>query len=123
MTVFAPWNLTIGARTSIGDGAILYNLGSLWIGDDVTVSQRSHLCGGSHDYTTPGMPLLKCPIRIGNAVWLAAEVFVGPNVQIGDQCVVGARAVVVKSVPSGVVVVGNPGRVVRERAVARGEQQ
>jgi putative colanic acid biosynthesis acetyltransferase WcaF len=113
--IFAPWNLEIGAGTSIGDGAIVYNLGRVRLGDDVTISQRAHLCAGTHDYTQHHMPLLKQPITVGNDVWVAAEAFVGPNVSLGDRAVVGARAVVVKDVPPEAVVVGNPARIVRTR--------
>jgi putative colanic acid biosynthesis acetyltransferase WcaF len=113
--IFAPWNLEIGAGTSIGDAAIIYNLGRVRLGDDVTISQRAHLCAGTHDYTQQNMPLLKQPITVGNDVWVAAEAFVGPNVSLGDRAVVGARAVVVRDVPPEAVVAGNPAKIVRTR--------
>lgn len=111
--VFSPWNLTIGEGTSIGDGAILYNLGPLTLGKAVTISQRAHLCGGTHDYRKSSMPLIKAPISVGNGVWVAAEAFVGPNVTVGERSVVGARAVVVRDVPVDTIVVGNPAKVVK----------
>ena len=36
-----------------------------------------------------------------------------PGVEIGDGCVVGAGAVVTKSVPPGSVVAGNPAKIIR----------
>ncbi len=113
--VFAPWNLTIGEGTSIGDGVILYNLGPLTLGSAVTISQRAHLCGGTHDYTKSTMPLIKAPINVGNEAWVAAEAFVGPNVTVGERSVVAARAVVVRDVPVDSIVVGNPAKVVKRR--------
>lgn len=113
--VFIPWNLEIGDWSSVGFDAVLYNLGKMRIGQRVTVSQRAHLCGGSHDYRDPTMPLLKSSIDIGDDVWLAADSFVGPDVSVGNDAIVGARAVVMKPVPAGAVVVGNPGRVIRFR--------
>ena len=54
------------------------------------------------------------PVRIGNNCWLGAGVIVMPGVTIGDNTVIGAGSVVTKDIPSGVVAVGNPCRVLRE---------
>ena len=53
-------------------------------------------------------------VRIGNNCWLGAGVLVMPGVTIGDDSVIGAGSVVTKDIPSGVVAVGNPCRVLRE---------
>ena len=53
------------------------------------------------------------PITVGDNVWLGGEVIVCPGVSIGENTVVGAGAVVVKDLPSNVIAVGNPARVVR----------
>jgi maltose O-acetyltransferase len=47
-------------------------------------------------------------------VWLGGGVVVCPGVTIGDDTVVGAGAVVTRDLPSGVVAVGVPARVIRE---------
>ena len=54
------------------------------------------------------------PVTIGNDCWLGAGVIVCPGVTIGDNTVVGAGSVVTKDLPSNVVAVGNPCRVMRE---------
>jgi putative colanic acid biosynthesis acetyltransferase WcaF len=113
--IFIPWNLKIGDWTSVGFEALLYNLGPLTIGERVTISQRAHLCGGSHDYRSPTMDLIKGPIRIGDGAWVCADAFIGPGVEVGRSAVVGARAVVVKDVADGVVVAGNPAGQVGKR--------
>ena len=53
------------------------------------------------------------PVRIGSNCWLGAGVIVLPGVTIGDNTVVGAGSVVTKDLPSTVVAVGNPCRVLR----------
>ena len=53
------------------------------------------------------------PITVGDKVWLGGGVIVCPGVSIGENTVVGAGAVVVKDLPSNVIAVGNPARVVR----------
>ena len=54
------------------------------------------------------------PVRIGCNCWLGAGVIVVPGVTIGDNVVIGAGSVVTKDIPSNVVAVGNPCRVLRE---------
>jgi putative colanic acid biosynthesis acetyltransferase WcaF len=113
--IFIPWNLTIGDWSSVGFDALIYNLGPVTIGSKVTISQRAHLCAGSHDFRDPAMPLTKPPISIGDEAWICADAFVGPGVTVCERAVVAARAVVVKDVETGAIVGGNPAKVVGKR--------
>lgn len=115
--IYYPWNLEIGDWSSIGEWALIYNLGKVTIGQRATISQRVHLCAGTHDYTDPAMPLLKPPISIGDSCWICADAFVGPNLQVGEGAVVGARSVVVKDVPPWSVVAGNPSKFIKARVM------
>jgi putative colanic acid biosynthesis acetyltransferase WcaF len=115
VSIFHPWLFEIGYHSTIAAGAVVYNLGPVRIGEHTVISQQAYLCAGSHDYTKAELPLLRPPITIGSGVWIAAQAFIGPDVTVGDNSVVGARAVVMKDVAAGVVVAGNPARVVRER--------
>ena len=54
------------------------------------------------------------PIKVGNNVWFGGNVVVLPNVKIGDNSVIGAGSVVTKDIPSNVVAVGNPCKVIKE---------
>lgn len=116
-TIYFPWNLTIGDWSSIGEHAMIYNLGPVTIGEQVTVSQRAHLCAGTHDHTDPTMPLLKPPITVEDQAWICADAFVGPRVTVGEGAVVGARAVAVKNVDAWTIVGGNPARVIKTRSI------
>lgn len=51
---------------------------------------------------------------IGDNVWLGGGVIALPGVTIGDNTVVGAGAIVSKSLPANVVALGQPAKVVRE---------
>lgn len=108
-----PWNLVIGNDAAVGDGARLYALGPIAIGSRSTISQGAHLCAGTHDLDDPARTLLKLPIVVGDDAWVCADAFVGPGISIGDRSVAGARAVVVKDVPAGAVVAGNPAKLIR----------
>ena len=115
--IWAPWNLEIGDRVGIADGAILYNMAPLRIGNCATVSTGAHLCGGSHDIDSANFQLTAGPIEVGAYAWICTEAFVGQNVRIPEGAVIGARAVVMKSPPSAwTVYVGAPARPVRARA-------
>lgn len=112
-----PWNLDMGEYCAVGFGVTLYNLGPLKIGDRTVISRGAFLCGGSHDYTRPTMPLVKAPVTIGCDVWICAEAFVGPGVIVGDGAVVGARAVVMRTVKPWSVVAGNPAHIIKKRTL------
>ena len=103
--VYANFNLTVVDDTHIyvGDHTM--------IGPNVTIATAGH----------PILPSLRekayqynVPVRIGRNCWLGAGVVVLPGVTIGDDTVVGAGSVVTRDLPSGVVAVGNPCRVLRE---------
>ena len=115
--ILHPWLLSLGDFSLIGDRVNVYNLGAVTLGDHTIVSQDVDLCAGTHDYTKPSLPLLRPPITIGSGVWICAGAFIGPGVTIGDNSVVGAKAVVTKDVPPGVVVAGNPAKVVKQRSM------
>lgn len=108
--IIIPWNIEIGDYAAVGDHAILYALGHIRIGARSVVSQGAHICAGTHDWRDATMPLIKSPITIGDDVWVCADAFVGPGAIIGRNAIVGARAVVVKDVPVGAIVAGNPAR-------------
>ena len=58
----------------------------------------------------PGVPR---PVVIEANVWIGGQVSILPGVRIGRDSVVGIHAVVFDDVPAGVIVGGNPARVLR----------
>lgn len=112
-----PWKINIGNYSWIGDNVVLYSLGSITIGDNVVISQKSYLCAGSHDYTKNNFPIYALPVIIEDECWLATDVYVAPGVTIGKGTVVGARSSVFKSLPAGKICIGNPARVIKDRGI------
>lgn len=53
-------------------------------------------------------------VHIGKNVWLGGDVKVLAGVTIGDNTIIGTGSIVTKSIPSNVIAVGNPCRVVRQ---------
>ena len=113
--IWAPWNLSIGEFSALGHDVDCYCVDRVAIGAHVGISQYSHLCTASHDIADPHLKLIHAPIRIDEAAWVAADVFVGPGVHIGAGAVVGARASVFKDVEPWTVVCGNPARFLKRR--------
>ncbi len=105
-----PWKVTIGDYSWIGDDVVLYSLDEIHIGEHCVISHKSYLCTGSHDIQDPAFGLTTASITIGNGVWVAADCFVGPGVQIGANAVVGARSSVFTHLPSSQVCLGSPCR-------------
>jgi putative colanic acid biosynthesis acetyltransferase WcaF len=114
--IAVPWNLKVEQYASIGHKAVIYNLGSVTIGERATVSQFAHICAGSHDYRMRSFDLLKPPIYIGCDAWVCAGAFIGPGVTIGSRAIVGACAVVVGDVEPETIVAGNPARYIKKRS-------
>ena len=114
-----PWNLSIGAESSIGDRAILYCLGPVTIGARVTVSQGAHLCAGTHDSRKAAMPLVRPPIDIEDDAWIAADAFVGPRVRVREGAILGARGVALADLEPWSIYLGNPAVRVRAREFER----
>lgn len=102
--VYANFNLTLVDDTHIyvGDFTLF--------GPNVTVATAGH----------PILPELReqvyqynFPVHIGRNCWIGAGAVIVPGVSIGDNTVIGAGSVVTKDIPSDVVAVGNPCRVLR----------
>lgn len=112
-----------GHHTHFGKG--VYANFNLTLVDDTHIYVGDHtMLGPNVTLATAGHPILpkmrekgyqyNLPIHIGRNCWLGAGVVVLPGITIGDNVVVGAGSIVTKDLPSNVVAVGNPCRVLRE---------
>ncbi|WP_409241928.1 putative colanic acid biosynthesis acetyltransferase [Bradyrhizobium sp. NC92] len=115
--VWYPKNLQMGEYACLGPGVICYCMDLISIEPFALVSQRAHLCAGTHDVDDPDFRLVTKPIHIGRNAWVAAEAFVGPGVTVPRNAVLGARAVAMKDLEEGKIYAGNPARLLRSRSV------
>jgi len=110
------YQTTIGARTFANFGLILLDVARISIGDDVQIGPNVQLLTATHPLE-PGPRRDKWeaaePITIGDNVWLGGGVIVCPGITIGADTVVGAGSVVTRDLPSRVLAVGSPARVIR----------
>jgi len=109
--------IAIGASVYINRQTIIAAEELIEIGDGCMIGPFCYLTDHDHTFgpgTAPAAgPLISQPVRIERRCWLGAHVTVLKGVTIGAGTVVGAGSVVTKSLPAGVVAVGNPARVVR----------
>ena len=94
-------SIVAASRVSIGSDSL--------IGTHVTVMDTDFHRVEDKAWDTSGQP-----ITIGQRVWLGNRSIILKGVNIGDDSVVAAGAVVTRDVPPRTVVAGNPARVVRE---------
>jgi len=112
--------LTIGARTFVGQGTVIGAQERIEIGTDcligeyVTIRDQDHgIADTSRAIREQGYKV--APVHIGDNVWLGAKVTVCKGVSIGTGCVVGANSVVTHTLPPYSVAIGAPARVMRQR--------
>lgn len=107
-------HIDIDRNTNIGYGLRLVHGGpcvinvSANIGDNVDIYQ----------YTTIGSQYVHAA-TIGNNTFIGPGVCIVENVHIGDEVTIGAGAVVVKDIPGGVTVAGNPAREISQKEPGR----
>ncbi len=101
---FANFNLTILDEAEVRIGSHVF------VGPNVSMYTACHPLSPSERNT--GVEWAR-PIRIGDNVWIGGSATILPGVSIGDNAVVGAGSVVTRDVEPGIVVAGNPARMIR----------
>jgi maltose O-acetyltransferase len=110
------YNVSIGDHVFINFNAVILDCAPVTIGDGAQIASAVQLLAADHPrdaQTRRDLLELARPVSIGSNVWLGAAAIVLPGVSVGDDSVIGAGSVVTRDIPSGVVAVGNPCRVVR----------
>lgn len=102
--VYANFNLTLvdDAHIYVGDGTMF--------APNVVVATAAHPIDPT---LRKGAYQFNLTVRIGENCWIGAGAVILPGVTIGDNSVIGAGSVVTKDIPANVVAVGNPCRVLR----------
>ena len=113
--VWYPPNLEMGEHSVIGWETFCYTQAKIVVEDFAIISQRSHICTGTHDIDDPDFQLIAKPIIIKRRAWIASDAFVGPGVTVGEGAVLGGRGVTFKSLEAWTVYGGNPARILRNR--------
>ncbi len=104
-------NIYCNFNTTLVDDTHIYVGDYTMFGPNVTVAAAGH----------PVLPELRekgyqynFPVYIGRNCWIGAGAVIVPGITIGDNVVIGAGSIVTGDIPSNVVAVGNPCRILRE---------
>jgi serine O-acetyltransferase len=101
-----PYQCKIGNNVKLAHGAsgIVLHPKTI-IGNNVMIHHQVTIGGTGYVDKVP---------KIGNDVYIGAGAKILGPIEIGDHCVIGANAVVVKSIPSNCVAAGVPAKIIKE---------
>ena len=126
-----PVTFHYGIHTRIGKNVFInFNFtvqddAAVIIGDDCNFGPNVTIVTPVHPMLPDERRLLLCadgqkrqlclakPVRIGNDCWIGANAVICPGVTIGNNCVIGAGSVVTRDIPPDSFAAGNPCRVIR----------
>ncbi|NTW27553.1 MAG: maltose O-acetyltransferase [Candidatus Moranbacteria bacterium] len=114
--VYSPENISIGNNTIINEYVMLNARTNINIGNDVHISPFVIINTGGLDYdkTMEERKHIEKPVTIEDGVWIGSGAIINPGINIGENTVVGAGAVVTTDLPSNSVAVGVPAKVIKE---------
>ncbi len=116
--------IEIGKRVVIRPGCRLFGESpeldlTITIEDDVMLGSGVHIYINNHRFDMVGIPIIDQGVNPPKAVilkrgcWIGANSIILPGVTIGENSVIGAGSIVTKSIPSSVVVAGNPAKIIK----------
>jgi acetyltransferase-like isoleucine patch superfamily enzyme len=118
-----PERIEIGDRARLGSRCHIWagpEKGRVLIGDDCLCGPEVVITAAQYDFNrgspVTAQPMTESDVVIGDDVWIGARAVILPGVQIGHGCVIGAGAVVTRSLPDGAIAAGAPARVIGRRA-------
>lgn len=111
------YNIEVGENFYTNHNCVILDGAKVTFGDNVFIAPNCIFSTAGHPLDTEqrnqGLEYAY-PITVGDNVWFGASVTVLPGVTIGSNTVIGAGSVVNRDIPSGVVAVGSPCRVLRK---------
>lgn len=131
------------SKLQLGKNVLLYNgvgifvdskIASVEIGDRTFINRRSEICCKEKvsigadcaiawdvvitdtDYHKVIGSKNTSPVKIGDNVWIGCKSTILKGVNIGSGAIIAAGSIVTKDVPPGVMVAGNPAKMIKENA-------
>jgi len=115
-------SVDIATNTFLGEYVVIYGHGNVKIGKNCLIAM--HTCIVSSNHTIPSQvelirskPDILLPVVIGDDVWIGTGAKVLGGITIGTGCVIGAGAVVTKSLPPYAIAMGTPAKITGYRKI------
>lgn len=110
------YNISVGENFYANFDCVILDVCEVKIGRDCMLAPGVHIYTATHPLDpferSSGVEYGK-PVTIGDHVWIGGGAIINPGITIGNHSVVASGAVVTKDVPEGVVVGGNPAKVIK----------
>jgi maltose O-acetyltransferase len=110
------YNISTGKNFYANHGLVILDAAPVTFGDNVMLAPGVMMSTSTHPLEplkrNKGMETAK-PINIGHSVWIGMGAKILEGVNIGDNAVIAAGAVVNKDVPTNTVVAGVPAKVIK----------
>lgn len=107
------YNIHLGDNVFFNYGCVVLDVCPIVIGNMTQIGPYVQILTADHprdaETRDAGLEFGK-PISIGRNVWIGGGALLMPGVTVGDDAIIGAGAVVTRSVPDGTTVAGNPAR-------------
>jgi len=120
-------NLKIGNDCYLGRELFLDLQDNINIEDHVTISHRvmilTHTDAGTSPLKDKFIATSQAPVVIRRGAYIGANVTILEGVEVGESAVVGAGAVVTRSVPAGIIVVGVPAKALESPLIEQVEKK
>lgn len=117
--------LQVGSDCYFGRELFIDLQDEIIIEDQVTISHRvmilTHTDAGSSPLKDRSIETSQAPVVVRRGAYVGANVTILQGVEIGESSIVGAGAVVTRSVPPSTVVAGVPARVIKSVRLEPGE--
>src|SRR5436190_24178367 len=110
------YNIHCGKRVYFNVNCIVLDVVKITIGSFVLFGPGVHIYTATHPLEAKARRthVTSAPVVIGDDCWIGGNSVILPGVTIGSGSVVGASSVVTNDVPPGVLVAGNPARIIRK---------
>lgn len=110
-------NITIEKNVYINFGCIILDCADVIIGENTLLGPNVGIYPVNHATDAEERINGGCygkPVHIGKRVWIGGDVKILAGVSIGDDTIIGTGSIVTKDIPSGVIAVGNPCKVIKK---------